>query len=460
MGLRLFRRSTDGGIGVGVARLPLSRRILYSGGISVLLLLGATLALVALEQWGLIDSYNQDDSVLYLQGRYLKVDAAWRHYQIMDSQSPRVVQSSFPIRKKKGTIRIAVTGESFVRGGHQLSKDAPPAGYGTLSDWMQQILEQRYPDQRFEVINAGANGQNSVRIRAVVKELSRVDLDILVVAMGNNEGVGPASPYSQELNDWILYRMLKKAVRSQPTGRPATSQPPTLNSVELERAFAANLDAIIAVSAENDLRLVLGTLPINLPNIAGFLQMEERQAILAAEPGCGVLDQLAQAHRCEDALAQFSSCTHTFFSAVRVASCLEEQGDDARAGELYAAAVEIEPRSRTRPSRNRLIRARAQERTLPLADLAVAMERRSRHGLSGTVDFIDHVHLTCMGYLPMARTIVDAIIAAGLIPGEALPDPSARALLQHYPWGRANTPPAVPSQWARQVCSADSNYSG
>ncbi len=441
-------------------RIPLSRRILYSSGISLLFLLGATLALAALEHWGLIDSYNQDDSVLYLQGSYLKVDADRRYYQIMDSQSTRVVQASFPIRKKKGTIRIAVTGESFVRGGHQLPKNAAPAGYGTISDWMQQILEQRYPDQRFEVINAGANGQNSVRIRAVVAELTRADLDILVVAMGNNEGVGPAGPYSQELNDWILYRMLKKAVRPEPLERPATSQPPTLNSAELERTFTANLDNIITESTSRGVRLVLGTLPINLPNIAGFLQLEERTAILAAEPGCAALDQLARTGRCEEALAQFSACTHTFFSAVRTASCLEEQGDPARAAELYAAAVEIEPRSRTRPSRNDLIRARSQERGLPLADLAVAMEQRSRNGLSGTVDFIDHVHLTCMGYLPMARTIVDTIITAGLIPGKALPDPSARALLQHYPWDRSNTPPAVTAHWARQVCSPDPDFGG
>jgi hypothetical protein len=181
---------------------------------------------------------------------------------------------------------------------------------------------------------------------------------------------------------------------------------------------------------------------------------------MAADPACARLDQLAQQRQCSEALEEISRCGNAFFGAVRSASCMEEVGDYERAKELYAMAIQIEPRSRTRPSYNALIRSRAIEHRLPLADLAATMEARSPHGLSGTVDFIDHVHLTCMGYLPMARSIVEAIIAAKLVPGEPLADPSARALLQHYPWNTKGVPPAVSPTWARQVCSPDPDFAG
>lgn len=439
----------------------LRRRLVYAGVASALVLGLVTLALSALERRGVVDTYRQDDSVLYLHGRYLTLDATQTNYVIMDAQAPTVVQATFPVKKDPSVFRIFIAGESFVRGGHQLPPGHAPVGYGTIADWTRELLQARYPSQRFEVINAGASGQGSYRLAAEVAELVNASPDIIVVATGNNEGMAPVPGISEELNDWILYRMLKKTVLVEPAkaDRPAF-QPQMLGARELGDGFERNLRAMIKAAKDKGVRLSLATLPLNLMQIASTVSQGEN-AQFTSDPACAPVAQLATSGDCDGALEASTRCPRQFHSAVTSAECLRkaERYDEAR--ELYRAAIQIDPRGRTRPSFNETIRRLDRENGLLLIDLEARMTERSEHGLTGGKHFIDPVHMTCMGYLPVARNIVDALIDADLIHGtwtEPKRDPTAAELLAAHPWDPTKdgyTPPPNFRDRVLRVCAPD-----
>lgn len=438
-----------------MARLPLRRRLAYATGTTILFFGGLTSALGLLDRAGWIDTFRQDDSVLYIHGAYLRPDPSGNEYTIHDAQADAVVQARFPVHKRAGTVRIFVTGESFVRGGHQLDAGSPPAGHGTLSDWMQEVLEARYPSRRFEVINAGANGQTSTRIARVVEELVHAAPDLVVVAMGNNEGVDPGNAASSALQGWILYRFLKREVLPEPGAaeRPAF----TLQGLAPERAravFNQNLAAIVTATRDAGVPLLLATLPINLT--------EEARTLGRAppDPSCDPVDRAASARSCDAALEAGSACGDRVYAVVRAGDCLAAVGRTDEARQLYEVAVELDPRGRTRPSFNEMVRQTAAASGALLTDLEKTMQARSG-GIPGDRYFIDHVHLTCMGYLPVAEDLVDTIVASGLVhglPWEPRATPTAAELLAAHPWPAEPArlrPSLVPPHALVPLCAAD-----
>ncbi len=106
---------------------------------------------------------------------------AWRFF-------PRALaRSSQPIlvsqEKPPGLKRIVVLGSSAAMG------DPEPA-FG-LPRVLQALLELRYPDQPFEVVNAAMTAVNSHVVLPIAKDCRVLDADAWVIYMGNNEVVGP-----------------------------------------------------------------------------------------------------------------------------------------------------------------------------------------------------------------------------------------------------------------------------
>lgn len=445
---------------MSAARRSLGRRLSFAGLATIAFFALATAALAGLERLGLLDTFRQDDSVLFLEGTFLRADTEAGQYRIMDPQSPKVVQASFPLRKKRGTFRVFITGESFVRGGHHYPPGTPPPGYGTIPDWVRQLLEARYPSRSFEVVNAGANGQTSFRIVSVVDELVHADPDLLVIAMGNNEGLLGASGASELLHDWVLYRLLKKGLVPEPPKeeRPAF-QPQMGAPQDIRVSFRANVEHMVAAAKAEGVPVMLAPLPLNLLDIAHTLSGEDARKA-GADPTCAEARRLASQGACDAAAEAGTSCSQPFFVAVTTAECLRRAGRYEEARGAYELAVEIEPRGRTRPSLNQILRDVAAEQGTLLADLDAGMRSRSANGIGGDRYFIDAVHLTCMGYLPVARDIVSAVVASGLVDagwGEPEADPTAAALLAAHPWDPLVGSPANPAMQERtkRICSPD-----
>jgi lysophospholipase L1-like esterase len=326
---------------------------------------------------------------------------------------------------------------------------------------MSQLLEARYPSVTFEVMNAGANGQGSYRVSQVVEELVRAQPDLVVVAVGNNEGVVPLLGASRELNDWILYRFVKKAVLPEPAREDRPAWPvQALSPGRIEAAFVANVGRMVAAARAADVPLALATLPLNVVDIANTITAPE---LSQADPACRASVALAGQGQCDRGLEAGAACPQPFLVAARGAECLRAAGRYDEARELYEVAIQVDPRGRTRPSYNDALRRIARDERLLLVDLDAGMRARSPNGLPGSPPFIDAVHLTCMGYLPVARDIVETIVAAGLVHGgwsEPRPSPSAAELLERHPWDATVGPQAPPPglvERTRRVCAADAS---
>ena len=99
----------------------------------------------------------------------------------------RMVRSPNPMRmtvgKPPNTTRIFVFGESAALGD-------PRPGYG-FPRYLQVMLEERFPDQRFEVICTAMTAINSHAILPIARESAAFEGDLWIVYMGNNEMVGP-----------------------------------------------------------------------------------------------------------------------------------------------------------------------------------------------------------------------------------------------------------------------------
>lgn len=105
----------------------------------------------------------------------------WRFFPPEVARAPAPV--IFPARKAKGTFRVFVLGESAALG------DPRPA-YG-FSRYLEVLLNERYPNVKFEVINVGMTAMNSHGIREIAQECTGLEGDAWIVYMGNNEFYGP-----------------------------------------------------------------------------------------------------------------------------------------------------------------------------------------------------------------------------------------------------------------------------
>ncbi len=99
----------------------------------------------------------------------------------------RLARAPDPVRvtrhKAPGTCRILVFGESAALGDPELA-------YG-FSRILRELLEERCPGTRFEVLNVGMTAINSHVIRCIAEDCAGFDADLWILYMGNNEVVGP-----------------------------------------------------------------------------------------------------------------------------------------------------------------------------------------------------------------------------------------------------------------------------
>ena len=92
----------------------------------------------------------------------------------------------FPTRKPAGTYRVFVLGSSAAQG--------VPNHAFRFGRILEAMLQERFPDTRFEVITAAMAAINSHVVVEVAKDCARYEPDLFVIYMGNNEVVGPYGP--------------------------------------------------------------------------------------------------------------------------------------------------------------------------------------------------------------------------------------------------------------------------
>jgi hypothetical protein len=152
--------------------------------------------------------------------------------------------------KPSGTVRIFVLGESAAMG-----VPNPTFGVGRI---LEVMLRERYPDERFEVVNSAMTAVNSHAVLEIARDCSAFHPDLFVVYMGNNEVVGPFGP-GTVFRDWSPSLRLIRAtlrVRSTRTGQLLATAMRSLHSPRSPETWRGMAMAMDTPVAADDPRLI------------------------------------------------------------------------------------------------------------------------------------------------------------------------------------------------------------
>lgn len=353
--------------------------------------------------------------------------------------------------------RVVVIGESFVYGLGLPAEEAWPAR-----------LQEELGDG-VEVLNLGRCGTYASRLVPLVHAAIRLDADVVVLAVGNNEhtmtsfyggwaGRRPLAVYraTELLGRLRLFGLLAGAVGEPPRVEERFDQVPPTFGAELdrqvyaarrrppdlsafartelpeglalasprvteileqeqrlkERIFRGHLDGMVAALRAAGVSVVLATLPLDLsarPVLSGVHDGDEARVVaLLTELGHQPevdATTLAEALALDPRVAAFQ-----YFEGMG----RRARGDVEGAAQALWESVEWDMVPDATPSINRITAEVARARDVPL----VALDRLSERWLARPSDyFLDKVHVSAEG----ARAVAEAVAPAVR---EALPRPA------------------------------------
>ena len=378
-----------------------------------------------------------------------------------------------PAVKPANTFRIFIFGGSAANG-------TPPDSAYAFWRVLHAMLNSRFPGVRFEVYNTASPGANSNVMRAAAKACAKLDPDLFVVYMGNNEFIGPfgagSSVTSAYVSSLALIRAkillsnlrmaqlaggrqlrLRSAIVVEPDDiweylSKISPDDPKVSAVCAH--FERNLMDIRALAAKAKAGVVFCTVGSNLRNWwpiasghrAGLSKAEKEQFAHLLEAGCALEESGAYADAAEsyaNGLAIDDTYAEILF---KLAHCHWELENYDKARDYYARARDRDfVMSRANTRLNTLIRQIADEgagHAVFLADAAAALAAASPHGIPGRECFYDNVHPTFDGNYAIAKAVFTAAAQAlatrldlpdadGL---DAPPQPECERMLAMTPW--------------------------
>ena len=344
---------------------------------------------------------------------------------------------SYPVEKEPDTIRVFVLGGSAAQGD-------PEPSYG-VTRMLAKMLQQRYPDKNFEVINAAMTAINSHVVRDIADEIVEHDPDLLIVYMGNNEVVGPYGaanpliPLSDNLG-MIRASLLVKGTRIgqllQSTIRGLSSEPEESKrwlgmETFLEHAVAAdepqletvyghfhrNLNSILKNAQDAKIPVLLSTVAVNLRDCAPFASAHQLnldsdkltewnrlydQGVAKQSEGAPVA--ALAAFRAAESMDDDHAELH-----FRLGQCLLSMQQPEEARMHFTRARDLDTlRFRADSRINKIIRTSAASAGdgVTLVDAEKALAEQSAIGLLGSELFYEHVHFTFKGNYRLARCLL------------------------------------------------------
>ena len=320
--------------------------------------------------------------------------------------------------------RIVVLGASAAQG------DPDPAF--SFARQLEVLLRAAYPGQPVEVVNAAMTAINSHVVVSIAQDLERIDPDLYIVYLGNNEVIGPYGPGTSLTAVGRSRSAIRASIglsrnRLGQAGRKLVGrdQAPTswggmemflehriaADDPRLERVYAhyrANLDAIVDAAADADADVLLATVLANLeqPPFAG-------EAATQAWRGGRQARREGRIEAARESLARARDLDELRFRA------------DSR---LNAIVREVAESAGDRAQ---------------LVDAAAALAEQSPDGIPGERFLWEHVHFTFEGAYQTALLFFDAVTASWLAEGRidapvgALPLASVAEALVHTADDRA-----------------------
>ncbi|MCP4190837.1 MAG: tetratricopeptide repeat protein [Planctomycetaceae bacterium] len=409
----------------------------------------------------------------------------WRFFPkaLSRNSQPIMVTAAKPAETK----RVVVFGGSAAMG------DPEPA-YG-LPRVLKTLLEIRYPNDKFEVINAAVTAINSHVVLPITKDCRQLDADAWVVYMGNNEVLGPFGAggvfQGRETPLWLIRAGLafqrtsigqfSNATREKSnTGTPDNWRGMEMfldyqlrhNSKSLERVynnFKQNLKGIIKTAQGAETPILISSIVTNLRDCAPFASLHREtlgESELAAweelfDEGCTAQD-LSQFNEALEAYQRAMEIDPDFAELpFRRGECLLALGKVEEAREQFELAKELDTlRFRAVNQINEIIASTTKDQDDPNVRFVDACENfanASDDGIPGSEFLHEHVHFNFDGNYLLACVLADQLV--DLLDLEENPDaqvdwPSAdecavrlgltpyhRALVAQEMRGRLQTPP-------------------
>lgn len=411
------------------SKISLTKKLLFSIFISVVVLLVVTVLLSILERKKIIDTRRLDDIVTDPESKedILKIidEPDGEYYKV---GYPEMVPDKMPVIKKDRTIRVFLYGGSFVMGSPYPHFRDDNTGPGTIPMWLEAILQAMYPDVNFEVCNLGAGCWSSTSVFSALKNSIKAEPDLAIVISGNNEGFVINSPFNKALQKWVIYRALKKKIKPDPdlAKRPLyIPQDPDYRKIE--KQYRHNIEQIINICQERDIRLMLGTVPINYLYTGPQKLREGPDGLIyhyhESDRHIDVANELFKQGKFKSAIKEAGKSKTTPLAIRLIAGALISQQDYKGAREVLRAFVQMRPQGRTRPVYNEFIRDITRERNVHLVDLEKYFEENSLIGIPDPHLFVDHCHMTWWGYKMVADRLATAITETGFIPKDAKQNP-------------------------------------
>jgi tetratricopeptide (TPR) repeat protein len=353
-----------------------------------------------------------------------------------------------PVHKAAGTCRIFVLGESAAMGD-------PEPSFGA-SRYLEVLLNERYPKQRFEIVNLGITAINSHVILPIARECAGRDGDVWIIYMGNNEMVGPfgaATVFGAQAPPLALVRatllaqklrlgqLLADAGHRIKGGKSATPSwggmdmfatirlpPDDPRREAVYRNFRRNLHDIVRAGVNSGATVLLNTVAVNQRDCAPFASFANTN--LPAADRAQFIHSFSAACRSE-AAGDFAGAAPAFEQAAAIdprfaegqfrwGNCLAQLNQFPAAREHFQKACDDDALPFRADSRiNEMIRAEGRRPAgdrLVLLDAALAGEPS---GMCGRETFYEHVHFNFDGNYRLARLWADRVerlLPAGINP--------------------------------------------
>ena len=390
----------------------------------------------------------------------------WRFF------GPEMARAPFPFVipkvKPPDTIRIFVFGESAAYGDPQ-----PEFG---LSRVIEALLEGRYPDKHFEVVNTAMTAINSHVILPIARDCAKQHGDFWVIYMGNNEVVGPygsgtvfgapaaslatvragvafkATRLGQELGDLVRHLQNRPINQSEWGGMKmflshhVRQDDPRMATVY--SSFERNLDDIIETGLDSGAKVVVSTIARNLKDCGPFAS-EHRAGLTTEElsrwesfyqAGLRALETGKEAEAAQ-AFQQACQIDDTYAEAHYAwGQCALDQGNNTEAARQLGLACDQDVlRFRADSRINEIIERVAdkeQSKGVRLLDADGVMNAHSPHGISGQEFLYEHVHLNFEGNYLIGRALAEQIGTGISAEGEH-PWPTAEQCAQRLGWNKS-----------------------
>jgi tetratricopeptide (TPR) repeat protein len=375
-----------------------------------------------------------NDQPVYVEN----ADFGRRFFPVEMARSPSPLV--FPADKATNTFRIFVLGESAALG------DPEPA-FG-LGRNLEVLLRERYPDTRFEVINAAVTAINSHALLPIARECAVRQSDLWIIYMGNNEVVGPfgagtvlgarAPPLfvarstlamkRLRLGQWLDAVLSPVSTRGSGSAKAwqgmqmfldAQTRPSDPARRRTQAYFRRNLEDILEVARDHQIKVVLSTVASNLKDCAPFASLhapglseadrnawetfyKQGIALENSTNHAGALAQYEQAAKLDPDFAELQ---------FRLGRCHLRLGDQSRSRACFELARDLDALAfRADTLINAAIREAAsasKQQPLTLVDAAKDLALASSNAIPGTEYFFEHVHLNLEGNYRLARAIAE-----------------------------------------------------